>query len=281
MACAVTALPILVVLMEKLQILRQPLGQRILRYASLDDITIWGVLALILLDWQRVGRQAGFLLLFGVVAVFMRKLMRAIPERDRWYVGLIWLATCGFVADWAGLHFMVGAFLSGAVLDSDMFNQKQMDQVRHHILLAVMPVFFLLTGLRTDWSVGGYAVFGAAALLLVAAVSGKLAGVHIAGKALKWEKGEASVIGWLLQTKRYRDHLRQHSARLNIISRKVSYDAADGRRHDADGPIVSPKPIASATSFKVSKRRSGGRHASYRQASRRRGYAARRRLSAP
>src|SRR5687767_9128832 len=141
MACAVTALPILILLMEKLEILRQPLGQRILRYASLDDVTIWGVLALILLDWQRVGRQAGFLLLFGVVAVFMRKLMRAIPERDRWYVGLIWLATCGFVADWAGLHFMVGAFLSGAVLDSDMFNQKQMDQFRHHILLAVMPVF--------------------------------------------------------------------------------------------------------------------------------------------
>jgi hypothetical protein len=45
-------------------ILRQPLGQRILRYASLDDIAIWGVLALILLDWQRVGRQAAFLLAF-------------------------------------------------------------------------------------------------------------------------------------------------------------------------------------------------------------------------
>ncbi|HPU16224.1 MAG TPA: cation:proton antiporter, partial [Polymorphobacter sp.] len=44
MACAVTALPILVLLMEKLDILRQPLGQRILRYASLDDIAIWGVL---------------------------------------------------------------------------------------------------------------------------------------------------------------------------------------------------------------------------------------------
>ena len=46
MACAVTALPILILLMEKLDILRQPLGQRILRYASLDDIAIWGVLAL-------------------------------------------------------------------------------------------------------------------------------------------------------------------------------------------------------------------------------------------
>ncbi len=51
MACAVTALPILILLMEKLDILRQPIGQRILRYASLDDVAIWGVLALILLDW--------------------------------------------------------------------------------------------------------------------------------------------------------------------------------------------------------------------------------------
>jgi Kef-type K+ transport system membrane component KefB len=64
-----------------------------------------------------------------------------------------------------------------------------------------MPVFFLSTGLRTNWSVGGVAVFSAAAALLVASVGGKLAGIHIAGKILKWEKGEASIIGWLLQTK--------------------------------------------------------------------------------
>jgi Kef-type K+ transport system membrane component KefB len=64
MACAVTALPVLVLLMEKLDILRQPMGQRILRYASLDDVAIWGVLALIMLDWERVGRQLGFLLAF-------------------------------------------------------------------------------------------------------------------------------------------------------------------------------------------------------------------------
>jgi K+:H+ antiporter len=201
MACAVTALPILVLFMEKLDILRQPLGQRILRYASLDDVAIWGVLALILLDWERVGRQGGFLIAFAVASFAIRVLMKRIQERDRWYVGLIWLAACGFAADWAGLHFMVGAFLSGAVLDSSWFDQKKMDLFRNHILLAIMPVFFLSTGLRTNWDVGGLMVFGAAALLLLASVSGKLAGIHLAGRILKWEKGEASVIGWLLQTK--------------------------------------------------------------------------------
>lgn len=201
MACAVTALPILILLMEKLDILRQPLGQRILRYASLDDIAIWGVLALILLDWERVGRQLGFFLVFIVATRLFRRLMVSIPERDRWFVMLVWLIVCGFVADWAGLHYMVGAFLAGAVMDADWFDQEKLDFLRHNVLLVLMPVFFLSTGLRTNWAVGGAAVFVVAAVLLAASVSGKLVGVRIAGRILGWSKEEASIIGWLLQTK--------------------------------------------------------------------------------
>ncbi len=201
MACAVTALPILILLMEKLEILRQPLGQRILRYASLDDIAIWGVLALILLDWERVGRQLGFFLVFIVATRLFRKLMVSIPERDRWFVMLVWLVICGFAADWAGLHYMVGAFLAGAVMDADWFDQKQLDFLRNNVLLVLMPVYFLSTGLRTNWDVGGTAVFIAAAVMLVASVAGKLMGVRIAGRILGWSREEAAIIGWLLQTK--------------------------------------------------------------------------------
>jgi Kef-type K+ transport system membrane component KefB len=201
MACAVTALPILILLMEKLAILRQPMGQRILRYASIDDVAIWGVLALILMDWERVGRQVAFLVAFAVAAYLVRKLMQWLAEKDRWYVGFIWLIVCSLAADWAGLHFMVGAFLAGAILDSEWFKLEHMDMLRHNVLMVLMPVFFLSTGLRTNWTLGGYAVFMAAAVLLLASVSGKLMGVHIAGKWLKWAPGEASIIGWLLQTK--------------------------------------------------------------------------------
>jgi Kef-type K+ transport system membrane component KefB len=201
MACAVTALPILILFMEKLEILRQPIGQRILRYASMDDVAIWGVLALILVDWGRMEKQIGFLLGFAVLAYGLRKLFAWLPERDRWYVGLIWLAACGFAADWSGLHFMVGAFLAGVIMDARWFKQTQMDMLRHHVLLVVMPVFFLSTGLRTYWSVGGAAVFFAAGALLFASVAGKLAGTYLAGKILNWQPGEGVLIGWLLQTK--------------------------------------------------------------------------------
>ena len=201
MACAVTALPILVLFLGQLGILRQPLGQRILRYASLDDVAIWAVLALILLDWERLGRQLGFILIFLTAAPLLRRLMPRLREGDRWFVGIIWLTASALAADWAGLHFMVGAFLSGAVLEARWFGEAKVDTFREAILVAVMPVYFLSTGLRTSWDLGGPMVFLAAAALLAASVLGKLAGVHLAGRVLGWNRAETWVIGWLLQTK--------------------------------------------------------------------------------
>lgn len=201
MACAVTALPILILFMEKLEILRQPIGQRILRYASLDDVAIWAVLAMILMDWPRMGKQLAFLIGFAIAAWAVRGLMIRLPERDRWYVALIWLALCGLGADWSGLHFMVGAFLSGAILDTLWFDQKQMDVLRQNVLLIIMPVFFLSTGLRTAWTMGGLAVVVASLVLLIVSVSGKLLGTRFAGAVLQWQAGDSFLIGWLLQTK--------------------------------------------------------------------------------
>ena len=204
MACAVTALPILVLLMERLGLFRRPLGDRLLRYASFDDVAIWGVLALILVDWHRVGRQALFVAGFACAAWVMRRAMARLAEGDRWAVALIWLAATGFAADWSGLHFMVGAFLAGAVLDARVFAVQRRDALREVLLLALMPVFFLSTGLRTQWGLGGagtLAVVGAAALFLAASVGGKLLGVRLAGRLLGWAPGEAAVIGWMLQTK--------------------------------------------------------------------------------
>jgi Kef-type K+ transport system membrane component KefB len=198
---AVTALPVLILFLEKLEILRQPLGQRLLRYASLDDIAIWGVLAAIMMDWQRMGWQLGFLIAFAVAAWGFRHLMIRMPQRDRWYVGLIWLAICSVSADACGFDFIVGAFLAGAVMERNWLDEAQVDQLRQHLLLTVMPVFFLISGLRTNWSVGGEMVLLLGGALLIASVAGKLLGTHLAAAILRWPRGEASMIGWLLQTK--------------------------------------------------------------------------------
>ena len=201
MGAAVTALPILMLLMEKLGILRTPLGQRVLRYASLDDIAIWIVLALILVDGDRLLHQVGFLAAFAVLAPFVRRGLARVGEFDRWALGLMWLLACALGSDAAGLHFMVGAFLAGVIIDRHWFAEERFDLVRNTVLVFMMPVFFLSTGLRTEWDAGGSAVFIAAGVLLVASVAGKRLGITIAAKILGWKPGEAYLIGWLLQTK--------------------------------------------------------------------------------
>ena len=201
MACAVTALPILVLLLEQMQLLNTKLGQRVLAYASLDDVALWGLLSLVLLDWERLARQAGFLIVFPIAALLMRRLLARAAEADRWPLVMFWLAVVALAADWAGLHFMVGAFLAGLVIDAAMLGKARVEQFRGAILLALMPIFFLSTGLRTGWTMGGWAIIGSAALLLAAAVGGKLLGTAMAGRVLGWAKGEALTVGWLLQTK--------------------------------------------------------------------------------
>lgn len=158
-------------------------------------------LPILVLFLERLGRQAVFLAAFVVLAVAIRRLMHRVPHADRPYFALGWLIACAVGADWCGLHFMVGAFLAGVVLDADWFGEEELAGLRRHLLLLLMPVFFLSTGLRTQWELGGLAVFPAAALLLAAAVGGKLLGVRLAGRVLGWSPGEARVIGWLLQTK--------------------------------------------------------------------------------
>jgi Kef-type K+ transport system membrane component KefB len=201
MACAVTALPVLIMLLEKLSILRAPIGQRLLRYASLDDIAIWVVLALILVDLERIGLQCAFLAAFGICGFGFRKLMPRLNAADRWYVSVIWLVLSACAAEWLGLHFMIGAFLAGAVTDAKWLDENRTNELRYGVLLLLMPVYFLVTGLRTDWGIDSATVFLVAGALLAAAVLGKLLGVWLAGCILKWPAGEASLFGWILQTK--------------------------------------------------------------------------------
>lgn len=202
MALAVTALPILVLLLEKLNLLKKDIGKRTLRYASLDDILIWAVLALIIMDWERVLRQVIFLPVFGVLAYLLHRLMNKVKNSyDTWAIAMFWIILVGFAADWSGLHFMVGAFLAGVTMKSEWFEEKEMQSFKNTVLLVLMPVFFLITGLKTNWSISGAVVFGVAILLYLVQFAGKLTGISIAGKMLGWDKKDSILIGVLLQTK--------------------------------------------------------------------------------
>jgi hypothetical protein len=86
---------------------------------------------------------------------------------------------------------MVGAFLAGVVLERDWFELPRLDALRANVLLVLMPVFFLSTGLRTQWDLGGLAVFAVTAGLVLVSVSGKLLGLALAAQGQHEEAASA------------------------------------------------------------------------------------------
>lgn len=201
MAMAVTALPILILLLDQMNILKSNIGVRCLRYSSFDDIAIWTVFALILLDWGRIFRQSIFFIVFIAISYFIFKYSNKIKEQDRLYFSLIWIIFCSYFSDWAGLHYLVGGFLAGFILKEDWLGHEVLQNLRKYVLILMMPVFFLNTGIRTQWELTDITVILLAILLFITQSSGKIFGTFISGKILNWNIKETITIGWLLQTK--------------------------------------------------------------------------------
>jgi len=40
-------------------------------------------------------------------------------------------------------------------MNAEWLDQQRMDWLRRNVLLAIMPLFFMSTGLRTNWQFGG------------------------------------------------------------------------------------------------------------------------------
>jgi Kef-type K+ transport system membrane component KefB len=113
----------------------------------------------------------------------------------------MWIAVCSLAADWSGLHYIVGGFLAGLVINEDWLGEETVAHFRKYVLLLIMPIFFLSTGLRTDWELKNPIVIGLAIVLFVVQAFGKMLGVRISAVINGWNKRDAMTIGWLLQTK--------------------------------------------------------------------------------
>lgn len=201
MAMSVTALPILVILLDKMKILKHQIGERCLRYASFDDVAIWTVFALIMLEWDKIAKQSAFAVAYAGSVFVIRKLVKRAQPQDRFPIVLAWVLACALAADWSGLHYIVGGFLAGLVINEDWLGEETLANFRKYVLILIMPIFFLSTGLRTDWEINNPTPIFLAIILFAVQATGKIAGVRISAKINRWNKKEASIIGWLLQTK--------------------------------------------------------------------------------
>ncbi|MEZ4457275.1 MAG: cation:proton antiporter [Gemmatimonadales bacterium] len=149
-----------------------------------------------------VGKSVGFLFGAVVIGVWLA------PRVVRWSARLkgkgaglaVSLAMCfltAYLAYYIGLAPIIGAFAAGLVLESSHYRPfvdrggQPIEELLHPLIQALVPIFFVLMGMRTDLrAFGDWSVIGLAAVLIVAAMAGKLAcGVGAGAGVNRWAVG--------------------------------------------------------------------------------------------
>jgi Kef-type K+ transport system membrane component KefB len=107
----------------------------------------------------------------------------------------------GLIADRIGINALVGGFVWGAMLPTDlMFRQAVAAKVHDVAMVFLLPIFFALAGFSTDLKLLTVGTIPVVLLMLAAAISGKfLAAVPAKSMGLSWN--ETGILASLMNTR--------------------------------------------------------------------------------
>ena len=220
-AMSITALPILGRLMIEWGITRTRLATITISAAALDDAVGWIILATVAaiassaFDPLRligmIGASVGFfLLMLLVVAPLIRNWLGRLMAKSGGEVSMVALSICmvlvfmsAMVTSKIGIFAIFGAFIAGAVLSPlPGLREAVSRRLREFTTAFFLPIFFAYTGLRTNiGSLNDGYVWGICALVMAAAIGGKLLGCLLAAKVSGYPWRESMLIGVLMNTR--------------------------------------------------------------------------------
>ena len=192
-ALSITAFPVMARILKERGMTHTRIGRLSLGGAAIADVLAWIMLALVV---ALIGSGAGYFgflkttlglivlaaLVFGALKpLYGRLLHRHAPDGQPSAMVLaailIGMFACAAATQWLGLHAVFGAFLFGACLPRDDRLLKYLiERIEYVAIVVLMPIFFALAGLNTTGDAFVGAGLGALALILAAAIVGKVAG---------------------------------------------------------------------------------------------------------
>jgi Kef-type K+ transport system membrane component KefB len=219
-AMSITALPVLARIIQDRKGSARPVDTFIaatsLASAAANDLLAWLLLAMAL----ALTRDSGSPLLSRTVALHLLLLVFFIAAMlfvvrplakllltegvSTWALvvaSIPFAVLSGQISEALGVHAFFGAFLAGLCFPLRHNAWLQLEHALSPIVRTTLPVFFALTGLSMDPAMLRLGNFGWLALLLLAAVAGKLGGATLSARASGMPWRPAAQIGALLNTR--------------------------------------------------------------------------------
>lgn len=215
-AMSITAFPVLARILTDRQMTRTPLGVVALACASLDDVLAWFLLAAVVAISGSAGPDQWRILLaipylLGMLFV-LRPLLHRFAARQPvlrltptvFACLLAGLLLSAAATEWVGLHYIFGAFLFGVILPrtgTEPLRAEVHDRLGQMTGTLLLPVFFLVAGLKVDLSGLDMSGLGAMALILLVAVGGKFTGTFAAARLNRMPARQSAALATLMNTR--------------------------------------------------------------------------------
>jgi Kef-type K+ transport system membrane component KefB len=220
-ALSMKALPVLGAILGEMNLLGSRVGQLALGVAGANDITLWILLGVLLTAAAagHVGQGHGapavyllalvpiyLILMVRVVRPALAKMVTArlrdgdeVTTRAAVVVGAAMIASA-LATELMGLHFIIGAFLIGAIMPANL-HKPILDRLQVMTLALLMPFFFTLTGMRTVIDLSSPALLQIFSLAIGVGLVGIIGGTAVAARLFgeRWSFGLG--LGSLLQAK--------------------------------------------------------------------------------
>ncbi|MGH3754416.1 MAG: cation:proton antiporter [Pseudonocardiaceae bacterium] len=215
-ALSVTAFPVLVRILRDRGMHRSTLGVLACTCAALADVLAWSMLAVIIAISGHGGAAHWRLLM---VLPYLAVLFGVVRPLLRWYVAregggqasqsmmavlVVGLLLSGTATEWLGLHIIFGAFLFGIAVPKEgmaEWTETIGTQIGRFNEVLLLPVFFVVAGLRVDLSeIDGNGLVSLG-LILLAAVGGKFGGTFLAARAHGLAGRQSAALAALMNTR--------------------------------------------------------------------------------
>jgi Kef-type K+ transport system membrane component KefB len=215
---SITAFPVLARILEERNLQGTALGTTAILCAAVDDVVAWTLLAFALaltggqdapssLLFRLVGLLVYLFLMLGVLRPLAAYLVKrhGKPELSLELLGVVVAGTLlsASATDKIGVHPLFGAFLAGVcfprVPQWQLALRERLDML---VSVLLLPLFFALTGMRTRLDLlNDTSMWLWAAVVLLAAVFGKMGGAALAGRWSGQSWRDAIALGALLNTR--------------------------------------------------------------------------------
>lgn len=215
---SITAFPVLARIVQERGMHKTKLGALALICAAINDITAWCMLAAIIAIvkagsfvssiYTILVAIAYVVLMIKVVRPFLKKIVEsAKPETflNKTLIVIVFLVLLisSFITETIGIHALFGAFLAGAIMpENPNFRRIFIEKIQDVALVLLLPLFFVISGLKTDigliananlWEITG--------LTILIAITGKFLGSALAAKFVGQTWRDSLIMGTLMNTR--------------------------------------------------------------------------------